>query len=93
MYKVVHDFFSDHLVFAALLVSALWFYAGYQDLVKAKHFVGLSGQFIGVAVLGAFCVNAVLSRSWHSLIVALGAIAVELLLIRRYWREKHLGGI
>jgi hypothetical protein len=71
-----------------LLVSAVWFFGGYQYVVKGKRIVGLSWQFIGVLVMAAFCVNAILSRSWYSLIVVLGAIAVELLLIRRYWREK-----
>jgi len=89
MAKFVLDYFSEHLAFAALLVSALWFYGGYQYIVEEKRLVGLSWQFIGVVVLAAFGVNAVLSRSWYSLIVILGAIAVELLLIRRYWREKR----
>jgi hypothetical protein len=87
MYRTILDFFSKHLVVAALLASALWFYGGYQDLVKGGRIAGFSWQFIGVLVLGAFCVNAVLSRSWYSLFIALGAIAVELWLIRRYWRE------
>ena len=91
MYKTILDFFSKHLVVAALLASALWFYGGYQNLVKGKRNAGLSWQCIGVLVLGAFCVNAVLSSSWYSLIIALGAIVVELWLIRRYWREDHLG--
>jgi hypothetical protein len=86
----VVDFFSKHLVLAALLVSALWFYGGYQYLVRAKRAVGLSWQFIGVAVLVAFCVSAFRSGSWYSLIVILGAIALELLLIRRYWRERRV---
>jgi hypothetical protein len=89
MFKVVLDFFSEHLVIAALLASALWFYGGYQYLEKGKQIVGLSWQFIGVLVLGAFCINAVLSKSRYSLIVALAAITVELRLIRRYWRENH----
>ena len=91
MYKIVLDFFSKHLVIAALLASALWFYGGYQYIVKGKQIVGLSWQLIGVLVLAAFCINAVLSKSWYSLIVALGAITVELWLIRRYRRENHVG--
>ncbi len=91
MYKIVIDFLSKHLVLAALLASALWFYGGHQYFVKGKQAVGLSWQVIGVLVLGAFCVNAVLSGSWYSLIVALGAIALELWLIRRYVGENHLG--
>lgn len=90
MYKIIVDFLSNHLVIAALLASALWFYGGHQYLVKQKQIVGLSWQFIGVSVLGAFCVNAVLSRNWFSMIVALGAIIVELWLILRYAREKRL---
>jgi hypothetical protein len=88
MVKFVLDYFSEHLAFAALLVSAVWFFGGYQYVVKGKRMVGLSWQFIGVIVLAAFCVNAILSRSWYSLIIVLGAITVELLLIRRYWREN-----
>jgi hypothetical protein len=91
MYKIVFDFFSQHLVIADLLASALWFYGGYQYLVTGKQIVGLSWQFIGVLVLGAFCVNAILSTNWYNLIVAVGAIAVELWLIRRYMRENPLG--
>jgi hypothetical protein len=91
MYKIILDFVSNHLVIAALLASALWFYGGHQYLVKGKQIVGLSWQFIGVLVLGFFCVNAVLSRNWYSMVVALGAIIVELWLIRRYRRESHLG--
>ncbi len=87
MTKIV-DFFSKHLVVAALLVSSLWFYGGYQYIVKKKPIVGLSWQLIGVAVLVAFCVNAVLSASWPSLVIALGTIIVELLLIWRFWRER-----
>jgi hypothetical protein len=86
----VLDFFSKHLAIAALLVSGLWFYGGKQYFARKKPIVGLSWQFIGVAVLVAFCVSAVLSESWYSLMVVLGAIAVELALIRRYWREKHV---
>jgi hypothetical protein len=85
----VVDFFSKHLVVAALLVSSLWFYGGYQYIVKKKPTVGLSWQLIGVAVLFAFCLNAVLSANWPSLAIALGTIAVELLLIWRYWRERR----
>lgn len=85
MGKIVLDFFSEHLAIPALLVSGLWFYGGYQYLTKEKHVVGLSWQFIGVAVLAAFGSNAVLSGSWYSLVVILVAITVELLLIRRYW--------
>jgi hypothetical protein len=50
MFKIVLDFFSKHLVIAALLASILWFYGGYQYLVKGKQIVGLSWQFIGVLV-------------------------------------------
>jgi hypothetical protein len=66
MYKIVLDFFSTHLVIAALLASALWFYGGYQYLVKGKQIVGLLWQVIGALVLDALCVNAILSRSWYS---------------------------
>jgi hypothetical protein len=71
MAKLILDYFSGHLALAAVFVSALWFYGGYQYVVKEKRIVGLSWQFIGVAVLAAFCVNAVLSRSWYSLIFVL----------------------
>lgn len=89
MVKLVLNYFSEHLVLAALLVSGLWFYGGYQYISKSKRAVGLSWQFIGVAVLAAYCVNTARSGSWYSLIVILVAIAGELLLIRRYWREGH----
>lgn len=89
MANLILDYFSEHLALAALLVSGLWFYGGYQYISKAKRTVGLSWQFIGVAVLAAFCVNAARSGKWYSLIVILVAIAGELSLIRRYWREEQ----
>jgi len=91
MHKIVVDFFSNYPVIGALLASALWFYGGYQYLVKGKQIVGLSWQFIGVLILGAFCINAILSRAWYSLMIAVGAITVELWLIRRYRRQNRLG--
>jgi hypothetical protein len=91
MYKLILDFLSKHLVIAALLASALWFYGGHQYLGKGKQITGLAWEFIGVLVLAAFCVNAILSKDWYSLIVALGAITVELWLIGRYWRENNPG--
>lgn len=84
------EYFSEHLAFAALLVSGLWFYGGYQYLVKGQRLVGLAWQFIGVAVLATFSVHAVISRNWYALIVALAAIAVELLLIRRYRSDTRV---
>jgi len=90
MYRTLIDFFSNHLIVPALTASALWFYGGHQYLVKGHKGAGFSWQFIGVFLLGAFCVNALLSGSWYSLIVALGALVVELWMIRQYWREDHL---
>ena len=84
MYTVLVDFFSKHLVIAALLASALWFCAGYQFVAKGKRIVGIAWQLIGVFLLGAFCVHAVFSRGWFSLIIALAAITTELWLIQRY---------
>jgi len=79
----VFSFFSGHLVFAALLVSALWFYSGHQFAVKGKRGVALAWEAIAVLVLLAFCINAVLTKLWLSLIVALCFVVVEIWLIRR----------
>lgn len=88
MYTVLVDFFLKHLVIAALLASAFWFYGGYQYVAKGKQIVGIAWQLIGVFLLGAFCVHAAFSRGWFSLIVALAAITTELWLIRRGIRQR-----
>jgi hypothetical protein len=90
MYTTIVDYLSTPLVAAALVASGLWFYAGSQYLAKKNRIGGFAWQIIGVFLLGAFCVHAVLSRGWYSLIIALAALTVELWLIRRQWRENHL---
>jgi len=90
MYTTIVDYLSTHLVVAALAASGLWFYAGYQYLTKKNRIGGFAWQMIGVFLLGAFCVHAILSGGWYSLIIALAAITVELWLIRRQWRENNL---
>jgi hypothetical protein len=90
MYTTIIEFLSKHLVVAALLTSALWFFGGYQYLRRGRQTVGLAWQVIGVLVLAAFCVNVLLSKDWYDLIVALGGIMVELWLIQRCGREKHV---
>ena len=87
MYKTIVDYLSSHLLVAALVASGLWFYGGYQYLGKKNQVGGFAWQVIGVLLLGAFCINAILSGRWYSLVIALGLIAVELCLIRRFWRE------
>jgi len=87
MYTAIVDYLSTHLVIVALVASGLWFYAGYQYLARKNRIGGFAWQLIGVLLLGAFCVHAILSRGWYSLVIALGAITLELLLIRRFWRE------
>ena len=90
MYKSIVDFVSTHLVVAALVAFGFWFYAGYQYLAKKNRIGGFAWQFIGVFLLGAFGVHAILTGGWYSLIIALAAITVELWLIRRQCRENHL---
>lgn len=79
---MISTFFSEHLIVAALLISALWSFVGYREVKKGKRLVGLSWQLVGVFILIAFCFNAALSSAWYSLAVALGAMMVELWLIR-----------
>jgi hypothetical protein len=85
----VTDFLAKHLVLAALIASALWFYGGHQYLAKGKDTVGFSWQLIALLVLIAFCVNATLTKSWLSLAVAVVALIIEIRLIRRMWRLKR----
>ncbi len=85
------EFFSNHLVLAALTASGLWFYAGHQDVVKGRYGTGLSWQIIGVVILGLYALNAAVSRSWISLMIAIAGVTIELWLIRRFWRERQLG--
>ena len=89
MYTTTVDYLSTHLVVAALVASGMWFYAGYQYLAKKNRIGGFAWEFLGVFLLGAFCVHAILSGLWYSLIIALVAITLELWLIRRQWREDH----
>jgi len=88
--SLVTNFFSEHLIVTALLASGLWFYCGYEDIKKARTATGLSWQLIGVLLLIAFSVHAVLSKAWYSLATALLGIIVEVQLIRRqeYHKEK-----
>jgi hypothetical protein len=92
MYTIILDFLSNHLVMAALLVSAMLFYSGYQFLEKGNRTAGLGWQFIGVLVLIAFCYNAVVSRAWYSLIIAVAVMITEIWLIRRN-SEKYSSDI
>lgn len=87
----VSRFFSEHLVFAALLVSALWFYAGHQFAVKGKRGFALAWETIAVLVLLAFCINAVLTKLWLSLMVALCFVALEVWLMKRYGGRVNSG--
>ena len=80
----VFGFFSRHLVFAAVLVSALWFYSGHQFVAKGRKGVALVWEAIAVLVLLAFCVNAIITRLWLSLVVALCFVLLEVWLIQRY---------
>jgi hypothetical protein len=91
MYKSIPDFMNEHLILAALLVSALWLVAGYQDHARRKR----PGAFlwwtiIAVLVLCAFCVNAILTGAWLSLAIAVAALLAEIWLIRKWYREEGL---
>ena len=91
MYKSIHDFMNEHLILTALLVSALWLVAGYQDQARKKR----PGAFlwwaiIAVLVLCACCVNAILTGAWLSLAIAIAAILAEIWLIRKWYRQEGL---
>jgi hypothetical protein len=90
MYKSIYDFFQEHLILAALLVSALWLVAGYQGHVRKRPVGFLSWTVIAVLVLFAFCINFILTGAWLSLAIAVGAIFAEIWLIRKWYREGRL---
>jgi hypothetical protein len=81
------SFFSRHLVFAAILVSALWFYSGHQFVAKGRKEVALAWEGIAVLVLLAYCVNAFITRDWLSLVVAFCFVALEVWLMMKYARR------
>jgi hypothetical protein len=81
------SFFSRHLVFAAILVSALWFYSGHQFVAKGRKGVALAWEVIAVLVLLAYCVNAIITRDWLSLVVAFCFVALEVWLMMKYARR------
>jgi CHASE2 domain-containing sensor protein len=88
MLKSIHDFMNEHLILAALLVSAAWLVAGYQDHVRRKGpSVFLWWTVVAVLVLFAFCINAILTGAWLSLAIAVAAILAEIWLIRRWYRQ------
>ena len=87
----VPSFFSRHLIFAAVLVSALWFYSGHQFVAKGRKGVALAWEAIAVLVLLAFCVNAIITRLWLSLAVALCFVALEVWLMKRYGGRVNSG--
>jgi hypothetical protein len=83
--------FSSYTVLAALLLSALWFYAGQQELRKEDGRRGSAffWQAVGVWVLLAYCIGAIAWRAWVGLAVAVVALGVELLMMnRRWWSGK-----
>ena len=85
------DFLSKHLLVAALLISAGWFYAGYQYFAKGDRSAGLQWQIIAVLILIVFCINVILSgsRARLNLVVAVLAITGEIwLMCRSYFRRK-----
>ena len=87
----ISSFFTRHLIFAAILVSALWFFAGHQFVSKGRRGVALAWETIAVFVLLAFCVNAIIARLWLSLAVALCFIALEVWLMKRYDGKVNSG--
>jgi hypothetical protein len=80
---------SEYPVLPALVISALWFYAGHKYLSEGNLVVGLLWQGIGVLFLMALCVNITLSgnKSWLNLAVAAVAIGIEIWIMKRWWRR------
>jgi hypothetical protein len=79
------EFLRQHIVVAALLASAAWFYAGQQYLTKGNG-AGLLWQGIGILL---FCISAIVSKEWASLVVATIATFAEGWLIHRGWAKKY----
>jgi hypothetical protein len=83
IYTKILNFFSNHLILAALLTSSSWFYGGHQYFRDGNRTAGFGWQSIGVLLLIAFLINFASSGAWYSVIIALGAIITEIWLIRR----------
>jgi hypothetical protein len=87
----VVDFLSKHLLVAAILISAGWFFAGYQYFAKGDRSTGIQWQIIAVLILIAFCINVILSgrQVRLNLIVAVLAITGEIWLMCRIYVGKR----
>jgi hypothetical protein len=88
IYHVTVRFFSEHLVVGVLLVSSLWFYAGYRDLAAKKGFLAFAWQAaIAIVFLVGFVALAARSQEWVSLGTACLALTGELWLTHRWIRN------
>lgn len=88
VFEEIAGFLSRHSILPALVVSALWFYAGHQDLMKDKA-AGFLWEGMGVLLLVAFCIRAILAMEWASLVVAVIAICAEMWLMQRVWAKNY----
>ncbi len=88
VFEGVVGFLSRHSILLALVISALWFYAGHQDLTKDKS-AGFLWEGIGVLLLVAFRIRAILAKEWLNLVVAAIAICAEIWLMQRVWAKSY----
>jgi hypothetical protein len=77
----VAELFSKHLVFPAFVISFLWFYSGHEYVTKGKKGAGLVWEVVAILVLLAYCVNAIITKSWLSLVAAICLIALQVWLL------------
>ncbi len=91
MYTIISDLLSRYPVIPALIISAVWCYAGYRYLGERKVVGAFLWSGVGVAFLIALYVNLVLSgnNSWVNLVVAVLAIGVEIWIIKNWWRREN----
>lgn len=86
MFKIIAAYLSTHLVIVAVFASALWFYAGYQDVGKGKRTNGIAWEVIGVVLMIMFCAHAAFSYKWFSAAIACIAITFEMKIMLKQLR-------
>jgi hypothetical protein len=83
---LIVDFLRKHSVLMALITSAAWFFAGRDYFQKGNLAGAFLWEGIAVLILVAYCAGVVFfaAGSWVSLVVAIGAIGVEIWLMKRW---------
>lgn len=74
---------ADHIFFCALLVSALWFYAGSHYRGEAHRTAAIVWRVVAFVALVAFCLFAVMAKGWLSLGIVVASVLFDLWLMTR----------